>query len=576
MPRTLKNTRVKWLPPKVQLRGKDALTGSLPIKARIPSDNRTGVFAAFFDDQKTVVFNSFVDLALPSGLQTTNPALYRYDQTGSLVVNEELNSDIVVSGSVRKGVGDSFVGFTSGQELEPFQDEAKPAVDGLSQNNAFFATGSRVADIGEGFEQPLWSKTKIEIDLTPAVTHSFYINNYTSASNNYTMAYWNTSRHVWEGIGAGKEFGLYVAGNESEFQGFCEDQCIGFANTLNQGGVAIDDFSAGAKISNFGFPYHIKYHATSSNTILMSDYITAPFLLEKVVMEWSGSMEFNNTLYGTSTSYTVCTFFILNQRKPYGFSDPAVQRFVYRTANQHTHYLVTGAQIPASYNNGTEQNTIRELVTYAQVVGFSSSSNDSPEQITRASRELNLFFNDPVVLDSFGSWSGRLIMSATAKNALPNDGIGYTQIGHADSGISAMILLNKNSTRSGLFTPGGRDFIGALEKGRVVSTSDIISSGYPASTDPTGSIVILDRYSKPNPYLLHPTDQLVFGWQLPIANNVNSAAGSPQYNGKGTEMTFAAVPSKITFYGSMISEGRESHDTLNQLLSSVSISEVIG
>jgi hypothetical protein len=149
-------------------------------------------------------------------------------------------------------------------------------------------------------------------------------------------------------------------------------------------------------------------------------------------------------------------------------------------------------------------------------------------------------------------------------------------IGHNDSGMAAMMLINKNSTRSGLFTPGGRDFIGALEKGRVLSSSVALQSNYPGSTDPTGSIIVLDRYSKPNPYLLHPTDQLIFGWQLPVANRLNSSFGSPQYNGKGTEMTFDAVPSKITFYGSMISQGKEHHDTLNQLLTSVSVHELIG
>lgn len=512
-----------------------------------------------------------VGLALPSGLHTSNPALYRFDQTGSLVRNEELFSDIAVSGSIRKGVGDSFVRFTPGQDLQPFQDDSKPAVDGLSLGAPFYATGSRVSDVGEGFDQPLWSKSKIEIDLTPAVSHSFFIQNYTSSSNNYTMAYWNTSRHVWEGIGAGKEFGLYTVGSQSYFQQLCEDQCIGFGNGINQGSSGVDDYSIGAKVSNFGFPYHVKYHATSSNLISMSDYINGPFLLEKIVLEWSGSLEFNNTAFGSFTSYTACTFFILNQRKPFGFSNSAVQQFVYRTADQHTAYLITGAQIPSSYNGGQQQNTIRELVTYAQVIGFSSASSDS--QIERGSRELNLFFKDPVVLDSFGSWSGRLIMSGTVKNALPNDGLGSVQIGHNDSGVAAMMLINKNSTRSGLFTPGGRDFIGALEKGHVLATSDVL---FPSSVDPTGSIVTLDRYSKPNPYLLQPTDQLVFGWQLPVANRLNSAFGTPQYNGKGTEMTFAPVPSKITLYGSMVSEGREAHDTLNQLLSSVSIHEVIG
>lgn len=570
MPRTLKKTRIKWLPAKIQLRERDALRGSFPT-VRNPSDDQT----AFFDDQTTVLFESCGELAFPSGLNFSNPALFRYDQTGSLVRNSELVTDISGVGVIRKGVGDNFVTFVTGQNFLPFQDDGNPAVDGLSLGNSFYATGSKVADVGDGFDQPLWSKAKFEVNLTPIVSHSFFIENYTSASNNYTMAYWNTSRRVWEGVGAGKEFGRYVAGTTSSYQALCEEQCIGFGSGINQGGEGIEDYSLGAKVSNYGFPYHVKFHGTSSNLIEMSGYISSPFLLEKIVLEWSGTLSFNNTTYGGFTSSTVCTFFILNQRRPFGFSNDSVQEFVCRTPDGHTTTLVTGAILPSSYNGGDQQNTIRELVTYAQVVGFSSGSSET--QIARGSRELNLLYRDgTVAMDPFGAWSGRLIMSATVKNALPNDGLEGVQVGHNDSGMATMMLINKTSTRSGLFTPGGRDFIGAFEKGHVLRTTTAFESSFTASLDPTGSIVTIDRYSKPIPYLLHPTDQLIFGWQLPVANRINSAFGAPQYNGKGTEMTFAPVPSKITFYGSMIREGREAHDTLNQLLSSVSIHEVIG
>lgn len=517
---------------------------------------------------------SGVGLALPSGLHTSNPALYRFDQTGSMVRNEELFSDIAVSGAVRKGVGDGFITFTPGQDFQPFQDQSKPAVDGLSVGNSFFATGSRISDVGEGFNQSLWSKTKIEIDLTPAVSHSFFIENYTSSSNNYPMAYWNTSRKIWEGIGAGKEFGRYVAGNQAAFEAITEDQCVGFGTGLNQGGSGFTDFSIGAKISNFGFPYHVKYHATSSNLVAMSDYISAPFLLEKIVLEWSGSFLFNSTSFGTSTSYTVCTFFILNQRQPFGYNDTAVQSWVYKTGDEHTSTLITGAFLPSSYNGGPQYNTIRELVTHAQVIGFASGS--SATQIARGSRELNIIEKGDLGTDDYGAWSGRLTMSATVKNSLPSEGLDSVQIGHNDSGRAAFLLVNKNSTRSGLFTPGGRDFVGSLEKGHVMDASVILQSAFTGSVEPTGSVITLDRYSKHNPYLLQPTDKLIFGWQLPLANRLNSSFGTPQYDGKGTELAFASVPSKITFYGSMINQGREFHDTLNQLLSSVSIHEVIG
>lgn len=514
-------------------------------------------------------------VAMPAGLHTSNLALYRMDATGTMVQNPEYNSSLVVQGVVRKGVGDKLVTFTPGQDFQPFRDDWNPAVDAKSvvsgaTQNSFYATGSKLSDVGEGFDQPLWSKTKIEIDLTPSVEHSFYIENYTSASNNHPMAYWNKATRKWEGIGLGREFGNYVTGTRATFEAFCEEQCIGFGNGMNQGGSSFDDFGAGAKVGNFGFPYHPKFHATSSNCIQMSDYIDVPFLIEKIVLEWSGALTYNSTSFGSSTAYSVSSFFVLNQRKPFSVQTENVQRFVYRDGDAKTHYLITGAQIPATYN-GTMVNTIRDLVTYAQVIAFASSAQDST--IERASRELNLA-NSSLLVGSYGEWSGRLVMSGVVKNALSNDGLSQVQIGHNDSGIATMMLINKNSTRSGLFTPSGRDYLGALEQGSVVTRSVAFFPSIPGQ-GPDGVIELLNRYSKANPYLLLPGDQLVFGWQLPIANRINSAFGSPQYNGKGPELTFAAKPAKIILYGSQIKEDREHHDTLNQLLTSVTVHEVI-
>ena len=561
MPRTLKNTRIKWLTPRQQLKERDSVscfaTGS-------------------FDDQRTLLFQSHVKtgttgVAMPSGLPTGNQSLYRVNSGGTLSLNEEMNSDIVVTGVVRKGVGDSFLSFAPSGSITPFKDDGLPAVDGLSINNPFFATGSKVSDVGEGFDQPLWSKTKFEIDLTPAVSHSFYIENYTSASNSYPMAYWNKTRKVWEGVGAGKEFGLYTAANLAAYRAFCEDQCIGFSYGINAGGSGPVDATAGVKVSNFGFPYHVKYHATSSNTIAMSDYIKSPFLLEKVVLEWSGSLEFNNTFYGTVSTFTVCTFFILNQRRPFKYEDAAAQSFVYTTADFHTNTLVTGAIIPSSYNGGTVQSTIRDLVTFAQVTAFGDVSETT---LARVGRE-KVVYNEPLNVDFRGGWRGRVVMSGAVKSALPSLGLNVIHIGANNDGWDAMKFINKNSPRSGLFLPTGRDLIGSFGGGQLIEKSDDLVSSFTNSTDPTGSVYLMDTYSKPNPYLLLPQDQLVFGWQLPIPSMVNSTSGVPQFPGKGLELTFAPLPSKITFYGSMVSEGKESHNTLNQPLNSMAIHEEI-
>lgn len=508
-------------------------------------------------DEAVYLYNGTVPstptgVAMPSGLHTSHPALKRYDANGSYVDDDEMNTDLVISGIVRKGVGDSFVRYTPGQDLEPFRDCQNPAVDGKSINSTFYATGSSISDVGEGFSQPLWSKTKIEIDLTPTALHSVYVENFTSGSNNYPMCYWNKDIKQWQGIGSGKEFGTY-ANTLTGLRKLWDEQCIGFAPGLDNGGSSVRDLAAGAPSSNFGFPYHGKFHATSSNAISLSDYIQAPFLVEKVVLEFSGAFSQETFYAAGSTKASMSTFFILNQRSPFRYLSDAVQTIPYRLSNTTTAtFVVTGATIPETIN-GNYCATSRDLVTWAQLVAFQTADATA---IERMSRELNL-------LGTNGNWSGRYLLSGTVKSPFSSEG-------HAEMAVGSytqFMMINKNGNRNGLFLPGGRDLVGPLDRGIVAASASLSFTNAP--------VVSLERYGKPNPYLLLPSDNLILGWQLPLFYALNDNNVSPIYNTRGPTLTFAAAPAKITLYGSMVREGMEFHDTLNQHLTSISVREAI-
>lgn len=510
------------------------------------------------DNEATYLYNgtvpsASVGVALPSGLHTSNPALKRYDSNFSFVDDAEMNTNIIVSGVVRKGVGDAFVKFTPGQDSTPFRDDWNPAVDGKALESTFYATGSKVTDVGEGFDQPLWSKTKIEIDLTPNAEHSVYIENFTSGSNNHPMCYWNKDLKKWQGIGNGREFGAY-ANTLGGLRRLWDEQCIGFAQGLDNGGISVRDLAAGAPSSNFGFPYHSKFHATSSNTILMSDYIQTPFLVEKVVLEFSGAFTQGAFFASANTKATMNTFFLLNQRGPFGYVNNGMQTIPYRVTNTPTAlFAVTGATIPEVIN-GIYCDTSRELITWAQFVAFQHADAAS---VQRLSRELNLFGTN-------GNWSGRYSLSGTVKSPLSSDGHAEMSLG----GVTQFMLINKNGSRNGLFLPGGRDFLGPLDRGKLVSRANLNFNNAP--------VISLERYGKPNPYLLMPGDKLVLGWQLPLYVALNDNGTTAIFNTRGPTLTFAPAPAKIVLYGSMVREGKEHHDTLNQHLTSVSVHEVIG
>lgn len=554
MPRRLKKSRSKGLPPKIQTQIKDSTLGAYPTKTRITSDNRNGKYRTFFDDTNPLIFGSYYTnnaqggISMPSGL----PSGSKY------INNSELTSSIFIDGQLSKGIGDNFATFRQTEpEFKPFRDDGYPAVDVKNTVNSeslgyqFYSKGSNFDMIGEGFSQPLWSKTKIEIDLTP-ISHSFYIENNTSTLNNFPMAYWNKNTRKFEGIGTGKQFEAYITGTLENCKKLLDEQCLGWGPSMDNGGVSVRDAIAGQPISIFGFPYHAKFHGTSSNLIAMSDYISSPFMLEKIVLEFSGSLLLNTAFSGGNK--TITTFFILNQRERFKYEDPGFQEISIIDNTDTPITFTTGAFIPGVFN-GIERNSSRDIVSWLQI----SAMNADNERILRScTRDFN--FNSSI------TWDSNIVLSGSAKSPIPNQNMPELEWTTEDSSVFCYIKTQlKNSTRNGLPQSSGRDFLNSLQNGQIVETQTL-----------TYQYDLLKEQSKINPYILQPGDNLIFGWQLPYAPTLNENGSSIfTYDGRGPELTFAPKPSKITFYGSMISEGKEYHDTLNQDLTSIAIHEVI-
>lgn len=538
-----RRSRSKGLPPKVQLRTKDSLAATYPTGRG---------YVTAFDDMRTVVFTSYPSMSMGAGLPS-----------GSQYLTDELTTDMYSPGVLRKGVGDAWID-PQIETFTPFKDNDLPAVDGMSLNDVFYTTGSAVGLVGEGFDQPLWAKTKIEIDLTPSVSHSFFIQNYLSTSLNFPMAYWNNVTRKYEGIGLGREFAQYDNGSEITLKRLLEDQTIGFNGHFdNGGGNLFRDQAIGHPVSNFGYPYHPKFHATSSNLYPLSGTLSRPFLLEKVVLYFSGAYKHNNSRFGTNTRVFLSTFFILNQRFPFAYDNDAATSIIWKNTNiigPSVNTLVSGVNIPATYN-GTYVNTVRDVVTWMNVVGFNGGFNSLTASL---GRELN------ITADQFG-YRGSYIMSGTVKSAFPTNGM-VEPMWTANAGQFRFLLNRTNSTRCDLFVPGGRSYLSELEKGDPNSSQ----TNYDGLT-----LITLDRYTKYNPYLLHPNDNLVFGWQVPWCsafslNDNDGAGGLPTYNGKGPELEFAAFPSKIVLYGSYVDQNHESHEGSTIDLTSLAAHEVIG
>lgn len=125
--------------------------------------------------------------------------------------------------------------------------------------------------------------------------------------------------------------------------------------------------------------------------------------------------------------------------------------------------------------------------------------------------------------------------------------------------------------RNGVYESNARDWISSYENPVIVGTASYLIGG---GVD--NFININAQYTKPNPYILLPTDKLIFGGQLPLSSFGTSV-------GDGVSVTFfPSGVNKIILYGSTLrlnpetNQLEEHHDTLNQLLSSNSIHETIG
>lgn len=392
MSRQEKRSRIRMLPPRVQLQQRDALTGSYPTNVRFSTDGRFGNYPIKFDDIYTVPFVSS-DQYIPSiGFPVDNIWL-----TNSQ--SNDLTGSIVTTGNIRSQVieGLPFFHFTPGQDITPFRDNSQPAADGKSSKDPFYVTGSSIVDVGEGFANPVWSKDKIEIDISvsedSALRVNFLTDPITGKSNSYLMGYYNFDQKKWEGIGQG--YNVTDKPFRSGSKNYSDlNICYGFSPSAlvpwdsrgngEPGGYNLLD-RGGLPIRDFGFPFDARYHATSSQTLKMSNYITEPFLLEKIVVEYSASFNpLNNfwpnytvatraktntlgTLLGTS-NYNfipshINTFFLLNQRKNMKYSTPAAG--VYGGISN----IPTTTQLTFGGSN-TYVNTGRDIITFLNMACY--------------------------------------------------------------------------------------------------------------------------------------------------------------------------------------------------------------
>jgi len=219
------------------------------------------------------------------------------------VATPNITGTLSSSAIMSPGVSDLGLKFDyPGEDLSPF-DETRILID---PNSDFFKVGTPESLL-PGFSARLADKTSFAVNLTPSDTTHIYFSTGTqpnasgySGGVNSGMAYYNFSLSRWEVIGD-----LSTGSNVDYMHGNPEIMTASYLSVIPPHGVVPwpkpatpaaygDVISKGVHVFGLpnkfaGFPLANKFDATGSQLLDMSQYISAPFLLEKVVLEISGA-----------------------------------------------------------------------------------------------------------------------------------------------------------------------------------------------------------------------------------------------------------------------------------------------
>lgn len=450
-------------------------------------------------------------------------------------------------------------------------------------SDEFFTRGS----VSGSLDEPLWVKDKIVIDLTPTETTVLKYTNTASVAT-YGMAYYNFSQRRWEGVGTGYSSNdAFALGADSSFAfdvthaGFSQSCFMGYPAT-ESGWASCTD--------TFGFPVHPKYHATSSQTLSVSSLVDRPFVVEKIVYEFSASsggtaqiLPGNHPIATGNKMINNCggTFFILNQRiaNPDPGQDTSYTSYFYADVGGDTYAspgwtgplssdrppkgLIYTSSLPVNRvisrgGSPVYVNAVRDLVTFARVGAvWSDYDTEIVQNLQSPGDDHPAKFMDLAIgVPNSGTYGGYFTVAADVKSPQFNNAFSIYIVTS-----SFRVFASKYSfTRNSLDLPTGR----ARRSEYCASLPLKTKLGIGGNSDQVVTFYESDTVS--SPYVILPGDNLVFGWQSPVSF-------SHLYDGE----SFSIGPGKgkLVLYGSYLQDDKPVHDIYKDQLNSDAAHEAL-
>jgi len=144
--------------PRASLRERDSRL-TLPTVART-GDSRGGNSISTFDDRHSIAYKRDI-----VNYPTTIPRFYGENGLGLADRQNLFSGEFFLTGNVVKSLIQDFIGNDPQQYVAPFVENKLFENDPGSDVDSFYTVGSSVNDVGEGFKQPLKSKTQIRLSM---------------------------------------------------------------------------------------------------------------------------------------------------------------------------------------------------------------------------------------------------------------------------------------------------------------------------------------------------------------------------------------------------------------------------
>ncbi len=637
MPFVFMSHSLRQILPRKELREIDRRSGAYPVKSKTGDRTRTGRNNVYFDDTRTVMFLTGVNVTYPTTLQA-NPAKVAYDLTCSI-------GDVV--GNVDKFAVEQFIPHRDQVEGPgPFVENKLFEQDEHGVVNSNFMTGAAFAIAPDRFKSGLSSKTILRMEF-PLHEKS------TLSSISSSIAYFNPTRGAFETVVQEKSFNLnggrypntyapiiftpygfhYLPLNDQRAEGGSISYSAAYnaKSSYKRITTYAGDGSDGSFYGNqgYGIGYvtssvlNPKHTAAVSQSIALKTRLSSPFLLEKIVVEFpfEAGPGWLNDCYGVAQDYSqgglatttdgggpMITFALLRQDKAGTRARDVIASGTITTLNDmqlgnYKVYDVTfggGGQFRdvVYTHEGVGAMLVNPSIVITGSAGLSGSNNfftgtlkmtlepavTTHVQRQRVSGALYMAYNAyGFETTNFGNTIVRVSSASIARFSEAN-GLTYGPIARRSAGVieSGRSVLGNHFA---LIEPDALD--GSLNPVHVVDNQyeSLTSSASPKRGYGKVYTDVVSKTTK-SPYLLYPDDDIILSFSKHRAAAADGGASWDYFSDFGNPKPVALTAShdvgigtglfKVTLYGDLIKEDHEYHDTLNQRLETVELWENIG